>query len=308
MSQIMNPPPPLEVSEVSTTDTGGKVSTTLTAKLTPLRQTVRFLVHFGEMGLAMLLGMVVLGIINSAILVPMGYHLSQFPEVYTLAMAFAMTVPMVAWMWFRGHSWRHSAEMTAAMFVPAAVCIGVCSLGLLPRTTMLSWYHLLMWVAMLGVMLYSWSDYAGGSLPWFNKALLAVAVLICIGFMSAFTGTLPPITAGQAHPFASTVKTTDGKFTIKLNVTPNRSGTNVFTVTVLDTRTSQIVTESRVSLSTTMPDMVEMGTDTINLLPDGKGHFSANGDFSMGGKWQIRVQLRIPDGTLHEATVTLMTS
>jgi copper transport protein len=54
--------------------------------------------------------------------------------------------------------------------------------------------------------------------------------------------------------------------------------------------------------------MVEMGTDTINLLPDGKGHFSANGDFSMGGKWQIRVQLRTPDDTLHEATVTLLTS
>jgi copper transport protein len=51
-----------------------------------------------------------------------------------------------------------------------------------------------------------------------------------------------------------------------------------------------------------------MGTDTITLHPDGKGHFSANGDLSMGGKWQIRVQLRTPDGTLHEATVTLLTS
>ncbi len=54
--------------------------------------------------------------------------------------------------------------------------------------------------------------------------------------------------------------------------------------------------------------MVDMGTDTINLLPDGKGHFSANGDFSMAGKWQIRVQIRPPDGTLHESTVTLLTS
>jgi nitrogen fixation protein FixH len=256
----------------------------------------------------MLLGMVVLGIINSAVLVPRGFHLSQLPEVYTLAMAFSMTIPMVAWMWFRGHCWRHSAEMTAAMFVPAVICIGVCSLGLLPRTTMLSWYHLLMWVAMLGVMLYSWNDYAGGSAPVFNKALVAIAVLLCVGVLSAFTGTLPAIGAGHPHPFATTAKTTDGQFSVKLTVTPNQSGTNVFTVTVLDASTSQSVTDGSVALSTSMPSMVEMGTDTFSLHPDGKGHFSATGDFSMGGTWQIRVQLHAPDGALHEATVTLSVS
>jgi nitrogen fixation protein FixH len=307
MSQIMNPPP-LEASEIPTTDKEGKVSVALTAKRASLRSTVRFLVHFGEMALAMLLGMVVLGIVSSAILVPRGFHLSRFPEVYTLAMAFTMTVPMVLWMWIRGHCWRHSAEMTAAMFVPAAVCIGVCSLGLLPRTTMLSWYHLLMWVAMLGIMLYRWSDYAGGSAPVLNKALLAIAMLLCVGVLSAFTGTLPPIRAGHPHPFATTVKTTDGKFSVKLDVTPNQTGTNLFTVTALDASTSTSVTASGVTLYATMPSMVEMGTDTFTLHPDGKGHFSATGDFSMGGTWQIRVQLRTPDGALHEATVTLVTS
>jgi len=307
MSQIINPPP-LEASEVPSTDKGGKVSVALTAKPTSLKPTARFFVHFGEMALAMILGMIVLGIVNNAILVPRGFHLSRFPEVYTLAMAFAMTVPMVAWMWLRGHGWRHSAEMAAAMFVPASVCIGVCSLGLLPRTTMLSWYHLLMWVAMLGIMLYRWNDYAGGSAPVLNKVLLALAVLLCVGVLSAFTGTLPPIRAGQAHPFATTVKTTDGKFAVKLTVTPNQSGTNVFTVIVLDASTNTAVTESGVTLSATMPNMVWMGTDTIPLQPDGKGHFSATGDFSMGGTWQLRVQLRAPDGTLHEATVTLVKS
>jgi nitrogen fixation protein FixH len=198
--------------------------------------------------------------------------------------------------------------MTAAMFVPAAVCIGVCSLGLLPRTSMLSWYHLLMWVAMLGVMLYRWSDYAGESAPVLNKALLAIAVLLCVGVVSTFTGTLPPIRIGHPHPFATTVKTTDGKFAVKLNVTPNQSGTNVFTVAVLDPSTNTAVTASDVTLYATMPDMVEMGTDTITLQPDGKGHFSATGNFSMGGTWQIQVQVHTADGTLHEATVTLVTS
>ncbi len=307
MSQIMNPPS-LEASEVASIDKEGKVSTTLTAKRASLKPTVRFLVHFGEMALAMLLGMVALGIVNDAILVPGGFHLSQFPELYTLVMAFAMTVPMVTWMWIRGHCWRHSVEMAAAMFVPAALCIGICSLGLLPRTTMLSWYHLLMWVAMLGVMLYCWNDYAGSSAPVFNKALLALTVLLCVGVLSAFTGGLPQITLGHPHPFATTAKTTDGKFAVKLNVTPNQSGTNVFTVTVLDASTSQSVTDGAVSLSTSMPSMAAMGTDTFTLHPDGKGHFSASGDFSMGGTWQVRVQLRTPDGTSHEATFTLMTS
>jgi hypothetical protein len=307
MSQVINPPP-LEASEVSSLDKEGKVSVVLTAKRVSLKPTVRFLVHFGEMALAMILGMVALGILNNMILVPRGFHLSGFPELYTLAMAFAMTVPMVAWMWVRRHCWWHSIEMTAAMFVPAAVCIGVCSLGLLPRTAMLSWYHLLMWVAMFGVMLFRWNDYAGGSAPVLNKALLALAVLLCVGVLSAFTGTLPQITPGHPHPFATTVKTTDGKFAVKLIVTPNQSGTNEFTITALDASTGQSVTDGAVSLSTSMPKMPTMGTDTFTLHPDGKGHFSAPGDFSMGGPWQIRVQLRTPDGSLHEATVTLMTS
>jgi len=51
-----------------------------------------------------------------------------------------------------------------------------------------------------------------------------------------------------------------------------------------------------------MLDM-DMGTDSVNLLPDGKGHFSASGDLSMGGRWQLLLQIRTPDNTLHEAKV-----
>jgi nitrogen fixation protein FixH len=55
-----------------------------------------------------------------------------------------------------------------------------------------------------------------------------------------------------------------------------------------------------------MLDM-DMGTDTVNLQPDGKGHFSASGDLSMGGNWQVRIQIRTPDNTLHEAKVKFFT-
>ena len=57
-----------------------------------------------------------------------------------------------------------------------------------------------------------------------------------------------------------------------------------------------------VSLYTTMLDM-DMGTDNVNLLPDGKGHFAASGDLSMAGNWQLRIQIRTPDNMLHEAKV-----
>jgi hypothetical protein len=55
-----------------------------------------------------------------------------------------------------------------------------------------------------------------------------------------------------------------------------------------------------------MLDM-DMGTDTVNLLPDGKGHFSGTGDLAMPGNWEIRIQIRTPDATLHETSVKLVT-
>ena len=141
------------------------------------------------------------------------------------------------------------------------------------------------------------------------EPFLGVGVLICVGLMNVFAGTLTPTTAAQqqqptanAKPFNTTVKTADNKFTIMFNVNPNRFGTNVFTVSVVDTSTGKPTTNVGVSLYTTMLDM-DMGTDTVNLLPDGKGHFSASGDLSMGGNWQIRIQIRTPDNTLHEASV-----
>jgi len=58
---------------------------------------------------------------------------------------------------------------------------------------------------------------------------LGVAVLICVGLMNVFAGTLSPIAAAQqqqtgnkSQPFSTSVRTTDGKFTVTLSVNPNR--------------------------------------------------------------------------------------
>lgn len=143
------------------------------------------------------------------------------------------------------------------------------------------------------------------------EPILGAAVLICVGLMNVFAGTLSPVTAAQqpsttgtSTPFHTTARTSDGKYTVSLTVNPNTAGPNVFTVSVAATATGTPVTNVGVSLSTTILDM-DMGTDTVNLQPDGKGHFSATGDLIMGGHWQIRIQIRTLDNKLHEATVKL---
>jgi copper transport protein len=146
------------------------------------------------------------------------------------------------------------------------------------------------------------------------EPVLGVGVLICVGLMNVFAGTLSPIavaqqqqqTGSKPQPYSTTTPTKDGKFRVTLSVNPNRFGTNVFTVSAVDIATGKPAINIGVSLYTTMLDM-DMGTDTINLQPDGKGHFSGTGDLAMPGNWEIRIQIRTPDATLHEANVKLVT-
>ncbi len=91
-----------------------------------------------------------------------------------------------------------------------------------------------------------------------------------------------------------------------LDVNPNLSGSNVFTVSVADINTGAPITNVGISLYASSLDM-DMGVETVNLQVDGKGHFSASGDLHMEGNWQIRIQIRAPENTLHEATVKVLT-
>jgi copper transport protein len=147
------------------------------------------------------------------------------------------------------------------------------------------------------------------------EPLLGVGVLICVGLMNVFGSTIPAKGAAQqqqqgttvqSKPFQATVKTSDNRFLVTLSVNPNRFGTNVFTVMVVDSKTHKAVTNVDVALYTTMTDM-DMGTQNVNLVPDGKGHFSASGDLTMAGNWEIRIQIRTTDHTLHEAVINLVT-
>jgi hypothetical protein len=132
---------------------GAEIGTMVPSQASHGRLILRFLRHFGEMVLAMLLGMAAFDVVTGAFVIPMGL------EVSALAMAVAMTVPMVAWMCIRKHAWRLTAEMAGAMIVPTLVLIGGSRLGLLPPTSIMLGTHILMVPAMLAVMLYRWRDY-----------------------------------------------------------------------------------------------------------------------------------------------------
>ena len=83
--------------------------------------------HFGEMFIAMMVGMFVLAGVDSAIFAAAGTSIpavkDSAPEVWGLLMALNMTVGMTVWMRHRRHSWAMCAEMGGAMFLPAVVAI-----------------------------------------------------------------------------------------------------------------------------------------------------------------------------------------
>jgi hypothetical protein len=84
---------------------------------------------------------------------------ASHPIASLLVIAAGMTVPMAAWMLYRGMGWRNTCEMAAAMILPvvpflllvwfevtkSAQCGAYCFIGV---------------AAMLGLMLYRRADYS----------------------------------------------------------------------------------------------------------------------------------------------------
>ena len=119
--------------------------------------------HFLEMNVAMFVGMGVGYVLFREILAVVGTTYTEvslrFPELAVLVMGFNMTVPMVAWMRHRGHGWRSSAEMTAAMFLPAIPCIVLLRWHVIVFGAVCGLYCATMIAAMLILMLYRRGEY-----------------------------------------------------------------------------------------------------------------------------------------------------
>lgn len=146
--------------------------------------------------------------------------------------------------------------------------------------------------------------------PW-----IGIAIILCVGLLNVFAPGLTSAAPTSQQPntpvssvFNSTAKTSDGKFSVTLNINPNHFGMNTFTVQATDVATGQKLgaNDASVTIFTTMLDM-DMGTDSADLSSDGKGGFSGPAELSMSGNWQIQVQLRTPDHALHEASFKIYT-
>jgi len=126
-------------------------------------KTIHFIRHYVEMVVAMFAGMLVLG---GAAVVLLGLDTGSLyddaPAVGLTGMALTMTIPMVAWMRYRGHGWPASWEMTASMFVPTLVAIALLWTGALESGhTAMGIQHVIMFPAMLAVMFLRLDVYTG---------------------------------------------------------------------------------------------------------------------------------------------------
>jgi len=123
----------------------------------------RFLRHYVEMIVAMVVGMVVMGAAVRGGLALAGLEFPASVELTTLEMAFNMSVGMVAWMRYRGHGWAPTLEMVGAMFAPAAVLLPLVWLGTISGEDLFHLQHLAMLPVMYLVMLRRRAEYGGVS-------------------------------------------------------------------------------------------------------------------------------------------------
>jgi hypothetical protein len=133
------------------------LATTLPAMTTTLtrpntRKLLRFIGHYAEMVVVMIVGMMAL-----APLWPAEWVVR--PDVNTMSMAIDMTIAMALWMRIRRHSWPRTVEMSATMFLPFAVLLVPYWLGVISAMTVMVAAHVIMFPLMLAVMLWRRADY-----------------------------------------------------------------------------------------------------------------------------------------------------
>jgi hypothetical protein len=110
----------------------------------------------GAMAIGMLAGAAVF---LSIVQVTWDEALLRYPVQALLVMAVSMTVPMLAWMRYRGHSWRDSLEMASAMVLPVIPFVLLVAFDV-TKGSFCQLYCLATVLAMLGVMFYRRDEYS----------------------------------------------------------------------------------------------------------------------------------------------------
>jgi hypothetical protein len=136
------------------------------ARLSPGRQSWNFARHFLEMCVSMCAGGAILSLIVFGIpaLVGAPNLREQFPELGLTLIAILLTLPMAAWMRFRGMEWRPIVEMSAVPIGLAILLIGGVWAGFAPDSTLQATFGSFCGVSCVGmfvVMLFRLDLYTG---------------------------------------------------------------------------------------------------------------------------------------------------
>ena len=119
----------------------------------------RFWWHYAQMVIAMMIGMALAPLARVLFTALGAEEAYARADVMVLVMATTMVIGMTAWMLFRRHGWRPIAEMAAAMYVPFLVLLPFLWTDLIDRMILSTAGHVLMFLAMAGVMLLRPAEY-----------------------------------------------------------------------------------------------------------------------------------------------------
>jgi hypothetical protein len=124
----------------------------------------RFLLHFLELQIPMMLGALICYLVVRFITSSSSFSTIYYPGTYLFAIGdlLFLTVPVVIWMIFHKYSWRYSIEMSIVMIAPAAA---IMVLGQLTAYDYLTWLltggYPLMCLGVLIYMLYRRDFFTG---------------------------------------------------------------------------------------------------------------------------------------------------
>lgn len=118
-----------------------------------------FVRHYLEMIVAMLLGMALYPLWVMATSDARAESWVHRPDVAGIVMATAMSMPMVAWMVYRGHRALLTVEMVAAMFAGFLVLLPPLWVGAISAATFMVVGHIVMPLLMLLAMLARRGEY-----------------------------------------------------------------------------------------------------------------------------------------------------
>ena len=122
-----------------------------------------FIWHLLEMCLAMCIGGIPLIILFFVGAAKIGYPdlFQQSPELSVLVVGFILSLPMTAWMRFRGHEWRPTLEMASTTIILAILLVGLGWLGILARDSLFEWLTRFACPIMIIPMLFRLEMYTG---------------------------------------------------------------------------------------------------------------------------------------------------